>query len=152
MIKVLYTAFLGLLLALFVGVGTAVLYPSPQMPEDPLTYRYPIREEGLNTEEKEAAKEFDDAMTVYQKEMKAYSRTAALIVLGAALLLLIFGVVFAQRLHILANGLVLGGVFSLLYSIVLGFVADNTPTSFAIITVSLVAAIFVGHKRFKSDA
>ena len=94
-LRLIYTFFLGLLLAIFVGIGTNTFYPGPPVPE------YPVE---LNTYGKEPTPEqaarqrqFDRQMAEHQRQMKPYNRNVSIITLITAIILLIISLVFEER-------------------------------------------------------
>jgi hypothetical protein len=54
----------------------------------------------------------------------------------------------ATKLSVIADGLLLGGLFTLLYSLGLGLSTDDTSYRFIIITIGLAAALFIGYWKF----
>lgn len=147
-LRLLYTFFVGVLLAVFVGVGVATFYTAPKSPE------YPIE---LNTLGKEPTAEqlalerkYSMKMEEYNEVMKPYNRKTSLITLCAAVILLGISLIYEKRMKILAEGVMLGGLFTLIYSLGRSFAADDTKYSFLAVTVSLVIVLFLGYHRFVS--
>jgi hypothetical protein len=174
-IKVLYCLFLGLLLVLFVGWGVAALYPTPQWEtEYPGVEQYqsppdqPMQEELqlLSSAEKRAklddykarTKEYDAGQKEREKLQKAlarkvekHDRNVSLISLLIAVVVMGLGVGLPGRLPVIAEGLLLGGLFTLVYSIGWSFV--RSPKIAVIpVGVGLVVTIALGYKRFVRPA
>src|SRR5262245_16343899 len=119
MITKLYTVFLGLLIALFVGVGIAALYPGPKAPD----YQV-VETPAKDTPAPDSAKrirESERQAKQYQLDSEDYNRNVSLLALGAAVILLAFALTVLRRVEILGDGLTLGAVFTLIYSIIRGF-------------------------------
>ena len=144
-IQAIYTLFLGVLLALFVGVGINTFYPGPKAPE------YPAESQAYKTDPTPAQdikqKEFDAKMKAYDQSNQTHSRNTSMIALIAAILLLVVSVFAQDKLKELTDGVMLGGFFTLLYSIILGFVSQNDKYTFIVITIGLVLVMHQGYVR-----
>ena len=77
MSRYIYTFFVGLFLAIFIGMGIAVFYTTPKAPEAP-----PYYGEQLTESEKKTQTEFDIKQQAHDKEMRHYNRTASVIILA----------------------------------------------------------------------
>ncbi len=153
MVTKLYTLFLGLLVALFVGVGIAALYPGPTAPQPPAAITKPMIAPG-STESAGATRqqnEFQQAQNDYQAQRKAYDRNVSLIALAAAVLLLTLGLTLFKSVPLMDDSLTLGAVFTLIYSIIRGFSSDNL-FRFLVVSVGLAMAAFLGYVRFAHPA
>src|ERR1044072_8651244 len=119
MLKIVYAFFVGLLLATFVGVGVSAFYPAPDRPEYPEALQsygkdIPPEQEAAQAD---AQREYDRQYDAYSAESATYNRNASIIVLVAAILFVSFSLVFAKKIQVIADGILLGGIFTLLYSI-----------------------------------
>lgn len=145
----IYTFFLGILLAIFVGVGINTFYVPPPAP------KYPIE---LNTYGKEPTPEqvvkqraFDKQNEKYQETLKPYNRNVSILTLAAAIILLVTSMVYQKRIKIIADGIMLGGLFTLLYSIGRGFASENSKYVFIVVTIGLAIVIYLGYHRFVKE-
>lgn len=146
MLKLIYTLFLGLILAVFIGVGVSVFYPEPKPPEAPVFFE---KAAGAQTaEEKQQQEAFAKEQTAYQKALSPYNRNASIITLAGALLFLIIGLAGAKQLDMLADGILLGSVFTLLYSIGRGLASQDITYRFTIVSVALLVALVLGYIKF----
>lgn len=152
MLKFIYTLFLGLLLALFVGVGVSVFYPAPKAPEYPRILESVSAPDGQTAEQKREQAAFDERQAVYQEQNSTYNRNVSVITLGFAVVFLALGLILASRIDVIADGLLLGGVFTLLYSIGRGFVSAQNTYRFLVITAGLVVAFVLGYLKFIKPA
>ena len=147
MIKYIYTFFLGLLLATFVGVGISTFYPSPKEPTLPDSYtRSDVKE--LTTEEKQAEETYRTEQKTFQTTFSVYNRNVSLIALVFSLVTLVIALGFAQKLPVVADGLLLGGVFTLLYSIGRGLASADPQFRFVVTTIGLIIALVLGYLKF----
>ncbi len=145
-LKVVYTFFLGLLLAIFVGVGIDTFYPGPTPP----TYPTVLDAYGKNPtpELTKTQQEWDLKMSAYEKAVKPYNRNVSLIALGAAVILLAASIAFEKKIKFVADGVMLGGLFTLFYSLIRGFSSNNSKYVFVVITVGLIVVVYLGYRRF----
>jgi hypothetical protein len=55
---------------------------------------------------------------------------------------------FEKRNRVLANGVMLGSLFTLIYSIFRGFMSGDTTLTFITVTIGLGIVLFLGYRRF----
>jgi hypothetical protein len=142
-LKLVYTFFVGLLLAIFVGVGVNTFYEPPKAPDYSNFGQY--RDEGPTDEQ---IAEQDRAWKEYEESSQPYSRNVSIITLVAAVALLAISLAFEKRLKFIADGIMLGGLFTLIYSIGHGFASQDSKYIFLAVTVGLVAVLYLGYHRF----
>lgn len=149
MLKIVYSVFLGVILALFVGVGISVFYPQPEAPEYPAEMRYEYGENGPSAQELEEQRVYDEAMELFQKnEMQPYNRNVSIIATIFAVALLGVGVVFSHKLDVIADGMLLGGIFTLIYGMGRGLATEQETYRFIVITIGLLIALALGYWKF----
>ena len=149
MLKFVYSFFLGLLLVVFVGMGVTSFYPSPKAPDYPTTLETTkFGVDGFTEEQRQADKEYQAATKAYSEKASDYDRNVAIIVLIAAVLLLVLGLALESRANVIADGLLLGGTFTLLYSIGRSFAGDDPRYSFLVTSAGLIVTMVVGYMKF----
>jgi hypothetical protein len=146
-IKLVYSLFLGILLAIFVGVGVNTFYPGPEWPEYPSELNYSYENEP-SEEQREKQKAYDDELKSYEEQSKSYSRNLSIILLAAAVALLVFSLQFEKKIKFISDGVMLGGLFTLLYSLTASFASKDDKLTFGVTTVAVVVVLFVGYLRF----
>lgn len=171
-VRVLYCIFLGILVALFVGWAMASYYPNPEWEtEYPNVDQYksepvqPSERAGLaamSPEERAAAQqqyETDKAAfeewkaqnEVRQKDFKAKTeaqgRAVALISLLIAVIVTSVSLWFSGKLQVITEGLLLGGIFTLIYSIGWSFYRAPKVAVWTV-GIGLVVTIVVGYMKF----
>jgi len=149
-LEIIYTLFLALLIALFFGLGVSAFYPAPKSPEYPVSMSQPVKDtSGIQTDEQVAAQtKYDNEQKNYTKEFSVYNRNVSVITLGLAVVALVVSLLLFNNIYVISNGLLLGGVFTLVYSIVRGFMADDSKYRFAIVTVGLLITLVLGYIKF----
>lgn len=145
-LQVIFIVFIGLLAAFFVGLGVAAFYPSPQAP----TYPEALSSPGKVPTDQQAQAEADyrHQSDTYQKEVQHYSRNVSVIALVAALLLLALSLTALAAVHLIGDGIMLGGVFILFYSIGRAMVGSNARLEFVVVSVGLAAVLALAYLRF----
>lgn len=153
-LKIAYTVFIGVLLAIFVGVGIAAFYPEPEYPETPLLLKLykpptePISDPTISAQLEKEQKTFDEALKIYREKSERYNRNLSIISLIAAILVLIISLTLFRKLLIIADGLLLGGVITLLYSVARVFGSGDDKLRFMIVSVGLGVSLMLGYLKF----
>ncbi len=155
-LKYVYTFFLALLLALFVGVGISVFYPAPEQPRypEPLTRALPpgedfSKEDRVEIEEQRKMEtEFQKKREQFEKRSGVYNRNVSIISLAASILTVLLTLTIFKRVPVISDGLLLGGVFMLSYSIIRGFASNDDRLRFFVISVGLAMTLIVGYLKF----
>ena len=153
-LKVVYTIFIGLLLAIFVGVGIDAFYQGPTPPETPLLlelYKLPTEptsDTTISTQLEEEQKAFDEASKIFMEKFQKYNRNVSIISLIAAILILIISLTLFRKILIIADGLLLGGVITLLYSVARVFGSGDDKFRFVVVAVGLVVSLILGYLKF----
>ena len=149
-IKLIYTIFLALLVALFVGLGISSFYPGPKSPNYPQTLTN--SKENCNcqptAEEMAAFQEFDRLQIVYMAESQVYNRNVSIISLLASIIILISSLTLLNKIKMIADGILLGGVFTTAYSIIRGLMSEDSQFRFVIVTLGLLIALGLGYIKF----
>src|SRR3989344_9353529 len=128
MIKLLYAAFLGLMLALFIGYGVSVFYTAPDAPEYPeelisdsaqcinktdgtgVSSRVCTTTTDIEVKKKAIQKQYDKDYEAFTKAETSYHRNVALVIVSLSVALLGIGVWMDKKLPVIGDGFLLGGV------------------------------------------
>lgn len=151
LIKYVYIVFVGILLAAFVGVGIAAFYKGPKYPETPIELRFPETkptESTMSAEYIQKQLEFDKRSEDFQKQNADYSRNVSIIALVAAVVMLVLSLTLFKQILVIADGLLLGGVLTLAYSVVRGFGSNDDMVRFMVVSASLLIALGLGYIKF----
>jgi len=149
MIKFIYTIFLAILVVLFVGLGIDTFYPGPQMPDYPVELE--VEKPTIETGEdklKEVREDYTKNKTEFRKESKTYNRNVSIISLAVAIIILILSLTYIAKIKIIADGILLGGVLTSVYSIIRGLMSENSQFRFIIVTIGLIIALVLGYIKF----
>lgn len=155
LLKFVYTIFVGILLAIFVGVGIAAFYPEPKYPEPPFSMKYPrpvsapdFKEATPSAQELKEQQEYDKKTMDHQKKIEEYNKNVSSISVAAAILMLVISLTLFKQILVIADGLLLGGVLTLLYSIIRGFQSGDPMFRFLVVSVGLFVALILGYLKF----
>jgi uncharacterized membrane protein len=149
LIKIIYTLFLALIVALFVGLGIDAFYPGPKAPEYPIELEKPYETGHQETEQEEQARlEYFEKQKQFQEESKVYNRNVSIIAIIFAIAILVVSLTFLAKIKMIADGILLGGVFTTVYAIIRGLMSEDSKFRFLVVTVGLVIALFLGYLKF----
>ncbi len=152
-LKAIYTIFIGILIAIFVGLGISTFYEKPVSPEYPTRLKYqPLPQENMPAsaaadQQKEQAA-YDIQWKAYEKSMEIYNRNASIIALTSAIIILVISLTLVHNLLLISDGLLLGGVFTLLYSLFRSFQTNDSKFEFIVVSIGLAIALMLGYKKF----
>jgi hypothetical protein len=149
LLKGTYIVFLALIIALFFGLGIEAFYPTPNAPEAPAqSQQFDTQGKPTNAPSKEQLA-YEKKMRYYDEHtMRAYNRTVSIIALILAVFIMGISLIFAVKFVILSDGMLLGGVFTLIYSIMRGLSAQNAQFSFVIVSIGLFITVLLGYWKF----
>src|SRR5258708_7713687 len=108
-LKYIYTLFVGILLALFVGVGIAAFYQAPKSPEYPVALSYPqapMPSEKMSTDSSQMRKEqedFNNRQKAFQVLLEQYQRNVSMIAISAAIIFLVISLTFLRNLLVITD-------------------------------------------------
>ncbi|HEV7952227.1 MAG TPA: hypothetical protein VGO98_02530, partial [Candidatus Saccharimonadales bacterium] len=91
-LRFVYTFFLGLIIALFVGLGISVFYPAPKMPEYPHSVTpadMPMVESKVSAEDLQAQRDYEVAYKNYDQQSQTYHRNVSIVSLAFAVIFVI---------------------------------------------------------------
>ncbi len=145
-LEIMYALFLGLIIALFFGLGISAFYEAPKVPDYPTTSVMQTKE--ATEEQIQAEKDYEKSIKAYEEEAATYSRNVSMITLGLAVLAMTISLAFLDDIFVMANGVLLGGVFTLIYSMIRGFMSEDTKYRFIIVSVGLAITLALGYLKF----
>ena len=158
-LQTIFSLFLGLMLTAFFGVGVYTFYPSPEEDLRPQVQALSLEAQQLRggrdnsqltPEEIQAIEALEDERAGLEAEIREASgvwarRTSVALVVLATL---IMAVSLAPAPAVLSNGLLLGGVFTMLYGVGWIIGSEANLARFAVMTVALVVTVGLGYLRF----
>jgi hypothetical protein len=150
--QIIYMVFLGILIAVFFGLGIDTFYPGPKAPDYPTTLQereFKSTTAPVYTDEDQALLDkYDKDMREYEVSRKSYSRNVSMLSIALAVLALALSLTILVRWEVIANGVLLGGIFTLGYSLIRGLETDDTRFRFFLVTAGVVIALVLGYMKF----
>jgi len=122
LLHVIYSFFLGLVVVGFVGVGVNTFLPEPI-----------ITDYGTNAR--------PQALTDWQ-----LSTSVALVV--CATVVMVLSLIRSEQQGVISNGLLLGGLFTMVYAVGMSFGAGQSLVRFFVILAALLVTVGVGYLKF----
>ena len=141
-VQVLYSIFLGLLLATAIGVGIAAFYAAP----DPPVYRESLEmPEGRPDREEERRFRVEERR--YSAASETYNRNVSAIAVPFTIALVGGSMALLNRIPVIANGLMLGGLFTVVYAILRSFNSGDQKFMFVIVLIGIAVTLALGYLR-----
>jgi hypothetical protein len=142
-LRAIYTTFVGLLIVTLVGVGISVFYPNPEY-TDYFDAPSVTSKDNYQQRENERQRKLEE----YDKAKERHDRVGTLVALTISLILVVISLSLLKTIDFLANGLLLGGLFTLIYSIYLSFETGDNIYKFIVLLVGLVLSLILGYLKF----
>ncbi len=160
-LQVIFTFFLGLMVAAFIGIGVYTFYGPPGDPlEDPARElrerQREIRDarsaEGL-TEEQQAeltrlSEEIREIEDRARQAREDWARTTSIVLILLATGVMGVSLIRADQLPVISNGLLLGGVFTMLYGTGWTLASGDSQLRFWVVAFALLVTLGLGYVRF----
>jgi hypothetical protein len=160
-LRTIFSFFLGLMVTAFVGVGVYTFYPPPQeelarqienldrqevavrgaRPPEHLTDADRARIQTL-TEERNR---LEDGM---RDARRGWGRVTSIILIVLATLAMAVSITGADRLPVVGNGLLMGGLFTMVYGVGWVIATDTSVARFIVMTAALAVTLGLGYVRF----
>lgn len=145
LLQALYTVFLGVLIAIFIGVGVSTFYEAPKPPkyESSVATKY----EGNMPDEETILKDQQENER-YTEERKEYARNVSIILMSAAVVLVVGSIMVENKGSFFSDGIMLGGLITLVHSIIRGGESEDSKFLFVATTIGLLVVLYLGYHRF----
>ncbi len=151
LVRYLYSFFVAVLLVTFVGVGIAAFYKGPKQPEYPIEVETHYAVDKPTTESAEMRQkrmQYEKNSREYIKQNETYNKNVSTVAIVASLIILVISITFIGKIVYLSDGLLMGGLFTLVYAVIRGFNAGDEMFRFIVVTIGLIVAIFLGYWKF----
>ncbi len=159
-LRTIFSFFLGLMLAAFVGVGVYTFHSPPEQFDSQI--RDLVRQEQairnsrppdeLAASDRDQIREINrqrnDLADAAEKARKPWIQSTSIILMVFATLIMAVSLVRADQLPVISNGLLLGGVFTMLYGVGWIVASDKSITRFLVMTAGLLTTLGLGYLRF----
>ncbi len=160
-LQVIFAMFLGLMVSALIGVGVYTFYPSPadqlntriqDLSRQEQTIRNSKPANELTPTDRDQLQALTDESNRVQDELRAtgavWGRNTSIILLVFATLLMAISLVRADQLPVISQGLLLGGVFTMIYSVGWIIATNTSIARFTVMAVAFVITLALGYARF----
>jgi len=160
-LQVIFSFFLGMMVVAFIGVGVNTFYEQPfARYQDQIDELYREQEDitiGKGTEDLTPAEEreldrIQDEIRALEDEREAsnseWARNTSIILILFATLVMGVSLVRSEELRIISNGLLLGGLFTMIYGVGWVIASSSSVARFAVMSFALVVTFALGYARF----
>lgn len=147
MAQVLYKLFLAVMVSLFIGFGIGVFYTSPKAPDYPVEIQNKSGDQ-FTTAEKQLETDFNRDQREFQTKFEVYSRNVSAIALGFSIVLMILSLLWLSKIEIIGDGVLFGGLLTMVYGIIRGFMSNEPKYQFVVVSVGLVVTLILGYLKF----
>lgn len=158
-LQTIFSFFLGLMVVALVGVGVNTFYPSPgavfQSQLQPLYDEQSTLSAGgktLTPAEQVQATALQKQINVLQERSRvaeeAWTLNTSIVLVLFATLVMGVSLVRSDQLRVLSNGLLLGGLFTMLYGMGWTIASGTSNTRFLVVLFALSVTIGLGYMKF----
>jgi hypothetical protein len=159
-LRTIFSFFLGIMLVAFAGVGVYTFYPPPEefvtqireldRREEMIRDSRPADQ--LTAEDRAQIREVNQERYALQdarrESERPWGRTTSIILMVVATLAMAVSLIRAGQLPVISNGLLLGGVFTMLYGVGWIIATDVSKARFVVMAIALVITLALGYLRF----
>jgi hypothetical protein len=169
-LQAIFAVFLGLMVTAVVGVGVYTFYPNPATDtQEQIETLYQQRSdiEGCGTKEAPGGcRAFEDLTPQEQAQIRAidvevtqlqdraqqergdWGQRTSIILIVIATTLMATSLLLAEGVAVMSNGILLGGLFTMLYGVGWGLAAGNSVTRFVVLVAALLVSLGLGYVKF----
>jgi hypothetical protein len=158
-LQTIFSFFLGLMVVAFIGVGVNTFYPSPAEHLQPqlqaLFDQQNVLQAGGKTltpaEQTQAEalqKQINELQSQQQVAEKSWGLNTSIILVVFATLVMGVSLIRAEQLRVLSNGLLLGGLFTMIYGLGWTIASSTSNTRFFVVLFALAVTIGLGYLKF----
>lgn len=159
-LQTIFSFFLGLMLTAFLGVGVYTFHPPAKQPDLRIqeldrreqAIRIKSPQDDLSVADRDEVQRItEERNKLYdesQARREAWGRSTSIILVALATMVMAVSLVRADQLPVISNGLLLGGVFTMVYGVGWIIATDTSVARFAVMTVALAITLGLGYMRF----
>jgi hypothetical protein len=146
--------------AAFAGVGVYTFHPPPgdfdaeirDLNRREQAIRNSKAENELTAEDRQQIQEIRNeryaAEDAFEEAQRPWGRSTSILLMIIATLAMVVSLVRADQLPVISNGLLLGGVFTMLYGVGWIIATDTSTARFVVLTIALIITLGLGYVRF----
>lgn len=160
-LQTLFAIFLGLMVTAFVGVGVYTFYPPPEKQYRDRIISLDRQQEAIRNSRPDVALTPDDRERLQKlidernkiqdasrKAGEAWASRTSIILVSFATIAMVIALVAVAQLPVISNGLLMGGVFTMLYGVGWVIASGTSTARFIVMTFALAITLALGYLRF----
>lgn len=160
-LQTLFAIFLGLMVTAFIGVGVYTFYPPPDrqfraqiesLDRQQQAIRNSQPENALTPADRAQMQKIIDERNRIQDATRAsteaWAGRTSIILVALATITMALSLTAVAQLPVISNGLLMGGVFTMLYGVAWVIASGTSATRFIVMTFALVITLGLGYLRF----
>jgi len=160
-LQTIFGFFLGLMVTSFIGVGVYTFYPPPDrdLRDRQVTLSRQQQEvqsskapNDLTPEDRARIQDLQRDIDSLQDETRtageAWGRRTSIVLIALATMAMAVSLLKAVQLPVISNGLLLGGVFTMVYGVGWIIATDTSTVRFFVMTAALGITLALGYVRF----
>lgn len=162
MLATIFSFFLGLMVLAFIGVGVNTALPDPSRDlsrKNEALYRQQSRLEeargkdgnlpaAQQAEYDRIQAQIDAAQQKTEDAMKSWARDTSIVLIVFATIVMGISLIRSEQLRLISNGLLLGGLFTMLYGTGWSIFSGDDWVRFGVIAFALVVTVGLGYAKF----
>ncbi|MGV8083134.1 MAG: hypothetical protein AB2L09_05840 [Coriobacteriia bacterium] len=162
-LQMIFSFFLGLMVVAVIGVAVNTFYEQPtQKYEDELQKLYrqqeslSVKNSGGDMSAEDQAKydaimdQIEDLSKEQQSATELWARNTSIILIVCATLVMVVSLVRSDQLRVISNGLLLGGIGTMVYGTGWGLFGGSSLVRFFVILFAFVVSVGLGYLKFVS--
>jgi hypothetical protein len=159
-IRLLYSLLIAVSVVIFVAVTIYSFYQSPKAPEYPryepstLNYNdpgYAEEQARLNKEADARQKDYEKKLKEHHEKRKPYHRDVTILLLILSVMVLGIGLWLMPRSEVIGEGMALGSIATIIYTIISASIAEARILRFLAVTLLLLGSLVIAQSRFGSS-
>jgi hypothetical protein len=160
-LQTIFSFFLGLMVLAFIGIGVITFYPQPEYDEPPEMRELQREQEQIWSKDRDGELSAADQKRVdeIQEEMDAlweeqedvrqiWARNTSIILILFATLVMGISLIRSEQLRVISNGLLLGGLFTMVYGVGWIIASGESVARFGVIVFALAITLGLGYLKF----
>lgn len=160
-LQTIFSFFLGLMVLAFIGIGVNTFYPEPEWQpntEQEQLYRERDRiyqaagSKELTEADQKRVDDLDKEIAELDKETQdtreGWARTTSIVLILFATAVMGVSLVRSEQLRVISNGLLLGGLFTMVYGVGWIIASGESISRFVVIVFALAVTVALGYLKF----
>jgi len=160
-LQTIFSFFLGLMVLAFIVVGVITFYPSPDQTRNTEVEQLYRQQETiysaadgktLTAEQQdqvdEIQKKIDKLNRVNQDEQELWARNTSIVLIIFATLVMGISLIRSEQLRVISNGLLLGGLFTMVAGVIWVLTSGESVARFAVIVFAFAVTLGLGYVKF----